>query len=102
MLNKNILLLILLFIFFNLCLVVVFAMDNNFRQEYKPTYGSGNSSKSFSSEPPTRLNPKIDNRVHNQLRDYSQDPQSTPRYNSSCQFGMCLPGGPGQSRNSGN
>ena len=100
---KNILLFIFVFLLFNLYFVLVFAIDsNNFRQEYKPTYGSGESFKTFSSDPPARLNPKVDNRVHTQLRNYSQDPQSSPRYNSCCQFGMCLPGGPGQSKNSGN
>ena len=82
---------------------VVSAFDSNtFRQEYKPTYGSGSTYRNFSPETSIKLTPKDDNRIHNQLRDFSQDPQSSPRYNSSCQFGVCLPGGPGQSKTAGN
>jgi len=94
--------LFLIYLFLISTLPVTAYDTTNFRQEYKPTYGSGDSYKSFSDTPSARLQPKSDPRVHNQLRDFSQDPQSTPRYNSSCQFGMCLPGGPGQSKNSGN
>ena len=76
--------------------------ESTFRQEYKPTYGSGNTRRSFSPESSGKLTPQNNNKIHKQLRDFSQDPQSSPRYNSSCQFGVCMPGGAGQSKNAGN
>ena len=64
---------------------------SSFRQEFNPTYNS--SPKRFSEEPPARLEIKKDNRIHNQLREFRNDTNENTEYNSSCQFGVCMPGG---------
>lgn len=64
---------------------------SSFRQEFRPTYSS--SPKNFSSEPPARLEIKKDTRVHDQLREFRNDTNEDTKYNSSCQFGVCVPGG---------
>lgn len=64
---------------------------SGFRQEFRPTYSS--SPKNFTTNPPTRLQLKQDNRIHEQLREFRNDTNESTRYNSSCQFGICIPGG---------
>ncbi len=64
---------------------------SSFRQEFRPTYSS--SPKNYSEDPPTRLEIKKDTRVHDQLREFRNDTNEDTKYNSSCQFGVCVPGG---------
>lgn len=79
-----------------------FALDALFRKEYTPTYQPVDKTRSNYQLPTTKLQPQTNDRVENQLRDFRQDPQGSPRYNSSCQFGMCIPGGPGSSMTNNN
>lgn len=64
---------------------------SSFRQEFRPTYSS--SPKNYSAEPPARLQIKKDTRVQDQLREFRNDINEDTKYNSSCQFGVCVPGG---------
>lgn len=64
---------------------------STFRQEFRPTYSS--SPKNYSEEPPARLELKQDNRVEEQLRNFRNNTNEQTKYNSSCQFGVCVPGG---------
>lgn len=64
---------------------------SSFRQEFRPTYSS--SPKNYSSEPPARLQIKKDTRVQDQLREFRNNTNEDTKYNSSCQFGVCVPGG---------
>lgn len=65
---------------------------SGFKQEFRPSYST--STKNFFSEPPTRLQLKQDNRTNEQLREFRNDTNEDTKYNSSCQFGVCTPGGP--------
>lgn len=89
------------FILLTLCLYatvqISLAFDPVFRREYQPTYQPIDKVRSNYQLPTTKLQPQSNDRIQYQLRDFRQDPQGSPRYNSNCQFGMCIPGGPGSS-----
>ncbi|MCM1264901.1 MAG: hypothetical protein NC200_01770 [Candidatus Gastranaerophilales bacterium] len=89
--------LFLFFILITASFQTAFAFDALFRKEYTPTYQQVDKTRSNYQLPSTKLHPQSNDRVQNQLRHFSQDPQGSPRYNSSCQFGVCMPGGPGSS-----
>ena len=74
-----------------------FGFNSILRQEYTPTYQSVDKNRSNYQLPTTKLQPQSNDRIQDQLRDFRQDPNGSPRYNSSCQFGLCMPGGPGSS-----
>lgn len=76
---------------------IALALNNNFTQGYNQTFSTPNSNnfhQSFSN-PNSYMN-------KNQYTGTSQTPQpiqhnifnyDTTRYNSNCQFGVCMPGG---------
>ncbi len=89
-----------LFYYILLIFLIVFLLQliargynySNFRQEFRPTYNA--SPKNFNKdEPAARLELKYDNRIHDQLREFRNDTNEDTKYNSSCQFGVCVPGG---------
>lgn len=89
---------IILYILGILFIIVLFQMlakgynPNTFRQEFRPTYSA--TPKNFSrDEPAARLEIKDNSSIQNQLREFRNDTNEDTKYNSSCQFGVCVPGG---------
>jgi hypothetical protein len=89
---------IVYYILLIICVAILFQLiakgydSTTFRQEFRPTYNS--TPKNYSIQPNAKLEIKNDNRIPNQLREYRNDTNEDTRYNSSCQFGVCVPGGP--------
>lgn len=86
------------YVIFAIVLILCFGLlvngydSSNFRQEFRPTYNA--SPKNFNNtQPQTKLELRYDNRIQNQLREFRNDTNEDTKYNSSCQFGVCVPGG---------
>lgn len=82
--------LILILLFIGIFALVARSYDPmSFKQEFRQNYNS--QSKNFQKEPNTPMQKRYDNRIPEQRREYQNPTNQDSRYNSSCQFGVCVP-----------